>query len=51
VKNGFVVVAFVHVVQKVFRALGRFVSIEFDGDNAVFQDVQFDLWVAHGVFP
>jgi hypothetical protein len=51
VKNGFVVVAFVHVVQKVFGALRGFFSVEFDGDDAVVQDVQFDLRVAHGVFP
>jgi hypothetical protein len=38
-------------VQEVFGALGRFFSIEFDGDDAEVQDVQFDLRVAHGVFP
>jgi hypothetical protein len=43
-------VTFVHVVQKVFSALGGFFRIEFDGDDAVVQDVQFDVWVTHGVF-
>jgi hypothetical protein len=38
-------------VKKVFGALRGFFSIEFDGDDAVVQDVQFDLWVTHGVFP
>jgi len=38
-------------VQKVLRALGGFFSVQLDGDDAVVQDVQFDLWVAHGVFP
>jgi hypothetical protein len=38
-------------MQEVFSALGRFFSVQFDGDDAVVQDVQFDLWVAHGVFP
>jgi hypothetical protein len=48
VKYGFVVVAFVDIVQKVVGALGRFLGIEFDRDDAVVQDMQFDLWVAHG---
>jgi hypothetical protein len=38
-------------VQEVLGALRRFFSIELDGDDAEVRDVQFDLRVAHGVFP
>ncbi|MNW04718.1 hypothetical protein D3C71_2008490 [compost metagenome] len=40
--------ALVHIGQKVFHRLGRLGGVEFEGDDAVVGDVQFDLGVAHG---
>ncbi len=51
VKNGVVVVTFVHIVQEVLGALGGLFTVEFEGDDAEVRDVQFDLWVAHGGYP
>ena len=45
-----VVVALVHIGQEVLDRLGRLVGVEFEGDDAVVGDVQFDLGVAHGMF-
>ncbi len=48
-KNGVVVMTFVHVVQKVLSAQGRFFGIEFNEDDAFAGDVEFDLRIAHVV--
>ena len=45
-----VVVALVYIRQEVLDRLGRLVGVEFEGDDAVVGDVQFDLGVAHGMF-
>jgi hypothetical protein len=39
--------ALVDVGQKVFNGFGRFGRIEFEGDDAIFGNVQFDFGVAH----
>ena len=44
-----VVVALVHIGQEVLDRLGRLVGVEFEGDDAVVGDVQFDLGVANGM--
>jgi hypothetical protein len=49
VKNGVVVMTFVHVVQKILGAQGRFFSVEFNEDDAFAGDVEFDLRIAHVV--
>ena len=46
-KNSFVVMAFVDVIQKILCAVGGFVGIEFKRDHAVVQDVQFYAGVTH----
>jgi hypothetical protein len=48
VEDGVVVVAFLHVGQKVGHGLGRLVGVEFERDGAVAGDVQFDAGIAHG---
>src|SRR5690606_18087654 len=50
VEHGAVVVALVHVSQKILGRLGGLVGVEFEGDDTVTGDVQFDLGVAHGGF-
>jgi hypothetical protein len=47
VKNGVVVMTFVHVVQKVLCAQRRFFGVEFNEDDAFAGDVEFYLRVAH----
>ena len=49
-EDSVVVVTFVNVVQEVGDRLGGFFLIEFEGDDAVFGNVEFDLWVAHDLF-
>ena len=49
VKHGARVVALVDVVQKVGDGFGGFGRVEFERDNAVILDVQFDFGVGHEV--
>jgi len=49
VKNGFVEVPFADVRQKVGDRLGCFLGIEFQGDHAVVEDVQFNAGLAHEI--
>ncbi len=48
VEDGTVVVALLHVAQKVLCRFGRLGCVEFEGDRAVVGDVQFDLGIVHG---
>ena len=50
VKHGVVVVALVHVRQEVGGRQRRFFSVEFNGDDAMVGNVQFDFWVGHVYF-
>jgi hypothetical protein len=51
VEDGAVVVALLHVGQEVGDRLGRLGLVEFEGDDAVAGDVQFDLGIAHVLLP
>jgi hypothetical protein len=42
--------AVVHIAQKVGDGVGRFVSVEFERDDAQVLNMQFDLRVGHGYF-
>ena len=49
-KNRAIVVAIGDVGQKVLSGGGRFVLIEFDRDDAMVSNVQFNLWVCYGMY-
>ena len=48
VKNRVVVMPVLQILQKIGDGVGRFFSVQLQGDGAHMGDMQFDLGIAHG---